>query len=248
VQGEFALETPEAANPVAGPASAAPADAVPPLRLEGIVKRWPGAPAPVLDNVALRVEPGTVVEISGRNGAGKTTLLRIAASLILPDAGTVRIGDLDPERDRTEYQRRIGFVAAGNSGLFARLKVEHHLSYWARLALLPRARRDEAIAATIEAFQLGELCGKRVDRLSMGQRQRLRLSLAFLHGPQLVMLDEPRTSLDDEAAKLLEGAVRGLTARGGAALVCAPSGESEWIRYDRRYVVADGRLEERAGR
>jgi len=245
--GESLIETVESRDERAGPVAAAPdGAAAATLRLDGVVKRWPKTPTPVLDGVTLHVEPGTAVEISGRNGAGKTTLLRIAGSLIVPDAGTVRIGSLDPERDRTEYQRRIGFVSAGNSGLFARLTVEHHLAYWARLALLPRTTRDDAIAAAIEQFELGELCGKRVDRLSMGQRQRLRLSLAFLHRPQVVLLDEPRTSLDDEAAALLAGAVERLTDRRGAAVVCAPSGEREWTQYDHRYVVVDGRLEQEA--
>jgi ABC-2 type transport system ATP-binding protein len=239
------IETTNSPDAREAPATASSAGE-PLLRMDGIEKRWPKMAAPVLNGVRLHVEPGTTVAIGGRNGAGKTTLLRIAASLILPDAGAVRVASLDPERDRTEYQRRIGFVAAGNSGLFARLKVEHHLAYWARLALLPRSDRQSAIEKTIEQFELRELCGKRVDRLSMGQRQRLRVSLAFLHRPPLVLLDEPRTSLDEEAAALLAGAVQQLTSDGGAAVVCSPSGESNWLRYDHRYVVADGRLEPEA--
>jgi ABC-2 type transport system ATP-binding protein len=237
------IETPNSTE-AQGEASTVGDVRAPLLRMEGIVKHWPKAAAPVLDGVALDVEPGTAVAISGRNGAGKTTLLRIAASLIVPDAGSVRVCDLDPERDRTDYQRSIGFVSAGNSGLYARLTVEHHLAYWSRLALMPRSSRDDAVAATIDRFELRELCGQRVDRLSMGQRQRLRVSLAFLHRPPLVLLDEPRTSLDEEAAALLAGAVRDVTARGGAAVVCSPSGEPDWLHFDRRYVVAGGRLQE----
>ena len=237
------IETGNSAKQRPAPRTAAADSGSPLLRMEGIVKRWPKMAAPVLEGVDLDVEAGTAVAVSGRNGAGKTTLLRIAASLIVPDAGTVRVASLDPERDRTEYQRRIGFVAAGNSGLYARLKVEHHLAYWSRLALLPRATRQAAIDATIEEFELRELCGQRVDRLSMGQRQRLRVSLAFLHRPELVLLDEPRTSLDEEAAELLRAAIARVTGRGGAAVVCSPSGEPDWLDFDRRYVVVDGRLD-----
>jgi ABC-2 type transport system ATP-binding protein len=210
------------------------------LDLEEIVKRWQGMPAALLDGVSVCLSPGETVAITGRNGAGKTTLLRIAAGLIVADSGTVRVQGLDPERSRTECQRRLGFLAAGNSGLFARLKVEQHLDYWARLALLPALRRRQAIAATLVRFSLAELCGRRVDRLSMGQRQRLRIALAFLHEPDLVLLDEPRTSLDDEGAELLRHAIRDLTARGGAALLCVPSGEDAGVDLDRVLVVRDG--------
>src|SRR3954470_16140815 len=94
------------------------------LELRGIVKRWPGTPAPVLDAVDLAVAPGEVVAVTGRNGAGKTTLLRIAAGLLLPDAGTVRVDGMDPELERAACQARIGYLSAGNSGLYGRLRVE----------------------------------------------------------------------------------------------------------------------------
>src|SRR4051812_22672889 len=189
------------------------------LELSGIVKRWPGAATPVLDDVDVIVRSGEVVGVTGRNGAGKTTLLRVAAGLLLPDEGTVRVDGMDPERERDACQERIGYLSAGNSGLYGRLRVEQHLEFWARLALIPRSRRRTAIAEVRETFALDELCGKRVDRLSMGQRQRVRIALAFLHRPDLLLLDEPRTSLDAEGARLVAAALQSVVARGGAALV-----------------------------
>jgi ABC-2 type transport system ATP-binding protein len=213
----------------------------PVLVLEGIVKSWdPGRP--ILDGAAMTVAKGTTVLVSGRNGAGKTTLLRIAAGLITPEEGTVRLGGLDPERDRDEFHKRLGFLSAGNTGLYARLTMEHHLEFWARLALLPRNRRATAIERVLDAFELREFVGRRVDRLSMGQRQRLRLALAFLHDPELVLLDEPTTSLDQEGVTLLAGALAELTARDGAAIVCAPSGEDLHLTFDYEYTVGEGRL------
>src|SRR3954469_446999 len=220
-----------------------PAAESPVLDMSGIVKSWPSQPTPVLDGVSLRLEPSTAVAISGRNGAGKTTLLRIAAGMIGAESGSVSVCGLDVTRDRTEFQRRIGFLAAGNSGLYARLKVEHHLDLWSRIALMPRRERRPAVAHAIETFVLEPLLGRRVDRLSMGQRQRLRLALAFVHSPSLVMLDEPATSLDEEGIELLERALSGLKARGGAALVCLPSGWEQALSIDRALVLSDGRLE-----
>jgi ABC-2 type transport system ATP-binding protein len=224
---------------------AAGSSALPALELTGIVKSWnPDAP-PVLPGVDLAVEAGTAVSISGPNGAGKTTLLRVAAGLIAPDGGAVRLAGLDPERQRTDFQRRIGFLAAGNTGLYARLKAEHHLDLWARLALLPNRERRAAIDRALAQFELQPLCGRRVDRLSMGQRQRLRLALAFLHDPSVVLLDEPATSLDEGGIGLLQAALDEVRARGGGAVVCLPSGWDQVVSLDRALVLDGGRLEDR---
>jgi ABC-2 type transport system ATP-binding protein len=215
----------------------------PALAVSGVHKRWEPGVAPVLAGVDLELEPGVAVAVAGANGAGKTTLLRIVAGLLAPDAGRVRVCGLGLDEDREGYQHALGFLPAGNSGLYGRLKAEHHLELWTRLALMPRGLRRSAIASTVEAFGLAPLCGRRVDRLSMGQRQRLRLALAFVHEPRLVLLDEPGTSLDDEGAAVLDGALSDLKARGGSALVCLPTGWAHPLPVDRRYLLAGGRLE-----
>jgi ABC-type multidrug transport system ATPase subunit len=216
----------------------------PVLSLRGIVKSWPSQDMPVLDAVDLALAPASTAAISGRNGAGKTTLLRIAAGLIGAEHGSVHVEGLEPIRDRTEYQRRIGFLAAGNSGLYARLKVEHHLDLWSRLALMPRRARRDAVEEALDLFALAPLCGRRVDRLSMGQRQRLRLALAFVHSPSVALLDEPATSLDEEGIALLQRALDSLKSRGGAALVCLPSGWEQILSIDRALVLSHGKLDE----
>jgi ABC-2 type transport system ATP-binding protein len=235
---ETAMGTPSARADAGDPPGATPV-----LLVEGVVKSWSSQPTPVLDGVDLTLEPSTTAAISGRNGAGKTTLLRVAAGLIAPESGSVHVRGLHVRRDRTEFQRQIGFLAAGNSGLYARLKVEQHLELWSRLALMPRRERRPAMAQAIETFGLEPLCGRRVDRLSMGQRQRLRLALAFVHGPSLVLLDEPATSLDEEGIAVLQAALDELKGRGGAALVCMPSGWSQLLAIDTSYVLNAGRLE-----
>jgi ABC-2 type transport system ATP-binding protein len=234
---EAAVEVPD------GHAQAAFGAGPPPLELRSIVKSWPSQPDPVLASVDLTLAAGTSASIAGRNGAGKTTMLRIAAGLIMPEEGSVAVHGIDPERRRTDFQRLIGFASAGNTGLYARLKVEHHLDLWTKLALMPRGERCDAIDAALEAFELHPLCGRRVDRLSMGQRQRLRLALAFVHRPGVVLLDEPATSLDGEGIALLQRALDDLKARGGAALLCVPSGWDAMLSIDRPFELTGGRLE-----
>jgi ABC-2 type transport system ATP-binding protein len=214
----------------------------PPLVLQGIVKRWPGVPV-VLDGIDLTLERGAAVAIVGSNGAGKTTLLRIAAGLIAPERGAVRVEGLDPERDRAGFQGRAGLLSAGNTGLYARLSPAMHLELWARLALLPRPQRQDAIARARDDFALDPIWDRRVDRLSMGQRQRVRLARAFLHSPAVVLLDEPATSLDDDGTAMLGAAVEALKARGGAALACVPSHWELLPRFESALVLSGGALE-----
>ena len=211
--------------------------------IRGLVKRWPRQPEPVLDGIDLVIERSGVVAVHGRNGAGKTTLLRVIAGILAPDEGTVTVSGLTAS-DRRTFQARIGYVAAGNGALYARLTVDHHLEFCTRLALLPRERWPAATEAARRAFALDELRGRRVDRLSTGQRQRLRLALGFLHEPEIVLLDEPDSSLDEDALGLLADALEALRRRGGAAIVCSPSGFGDRLRVDRSLTVMDGRLVE----
>lgn len=215
----------------------------PAFRMRGVTKRWRGATAPVLDAVDLTLRPGETLGVQGRNGAGKTTLLRLAAGILRPDAGSIELSGIDPEQRRRSYQSGIGMVSAGNGALYARLTVEDHLALWGRLAMLSRASRKAASASVLRDFELDELTGRRVDRLSTGQRQRLRLALGFMHSPTLALLDEPEASLDAEARELLRAAVRGLTSAGSCVVVCSPAG-GESIPLDRTLVVGQGRLEE----
>ena len=187
-------------------------------------KTWAAGP-PILDAVDLDLYPGQIAALVGDNGIGKTTLLRILAGIISPDRGSVTIDGLDVRRDRGGYHRKVGFLAAGSAGLYARYSVRRHLDYWACLAFVPRRARRAMVASALERFDLGAIADQRADRLSMGQRQRLRLAMVFLHEPRLVLLDEPRNSLDPSGLEVLSDALAELRRRRGAGIWCAPTAE-----------------------
>jgi ABC-2 type transport system ATP-binding protein len=216
--------------------------ATPVLELERLHHRWKGGKPPVLVDVSLTLHAGEVTWIGGRNGVGKTTLLRLAAGILLPQRGSVRMGELTPSSRGGRYQRRIGFLSAGDRGLHARMQVRQQLDYWARLAYVPRRRRAGLIASSLGRFGLEELAEQRVDRMSMGQRQRIRLAMAFLHEPRVLLLDEPRNSLDDDGYRLLAEQIEWATARGAAVLWCSPRGEDRVLACDTAYTLEDGRL------
>jgi ABC-2 type transport system ATP-binding protein len=211
--------------------------------MEGIYHRWKGPKPPVLDEVSLTLGAGEVTWIGGRNGAGKTTLLRLAAGILLPQRGSVRIDGLSSEGRGNRYQRQIGFLSAGDRSLQARMRVTQQLDYWARLAYVPREQRRERVDVSLERFGLVEFADRRVDRMSMGQRQRIRLAMAFLHEPKVILLDEPRNSLDDEGYELLNVQTRAAVERGATMLWCSPRGEDRVIECDASYSLSEGHLE-----
>jgi ABC-type multidrug transport system ATPase subunit len=213
-----------------------------PLRLRGVSKRWRSAAAPVLDDLDLELMPESCTWVGGRNGAGKTTMLRVAAGLIEPDSGRVEVWGETARAAGARYRRAVSFLPAGDRGLYARLTVRAQLRFWARISMIEPARFQRSLTAAVEAFALEELIERRVDRMSMGQRQRLRLAMAFLADPDVVLLDEPLTSLDGEGGELLARAIAALLARGGAVLWCSPEPEVEYVRFDRSLRLRDGVL------
>ncbi|HET6448463.1 MAG TPA: ABC transporter ATP-binding protein [Conexibacter sp.] len=224
------------------PPIAPAAEPWPALELHDVVKCWPRAQEPVLTGVELELEAGEVAWIAGANGVGKTTLLRIVAGLLTPDHGTVHVHGIAPDGDRVGYRRTIGLVSAGDRGLHARLTVRQDLRFWADLALLGRAQARAAVERTLAAFALGELADCRVDRLSMGQRQRVRIAMAFMHEPRLLLLDEPTTSLDQDGRARVRAAVAERIAGGCAVLWCSPTGDRPELAPDAAYVLQAGRL------
>lgn len=157
------------------------------------------------------------------------------------DAGQLRIGGLAP-RDGLAYRRQIGLASAGNTGLYSRLTVSEHLGFAARLNLIARRARDERIGRVTEDFGLADMLHAPAHRMSMGQRQRLRLSLAFLHQPLVVLLDEPAVSLDDQGRDQLFRSIRSHRDSGRSVLYCAPTGDPGPPDPDLRLRLADGRL------
>ena len=226
----------------AGPAAPPASDAL--VSFDGVWRYWGRGKSSwaVLRGIDLQVAQGTAICVGGDNGAGKTTLLRIATAILAPSTGSVTIDGISSEGNWREYHRRIGFLSAGDRGLYARFSVRGHLDFCARLALVPRARRKQMVEQALVDFGLSDLSGRRADRLSQGQRQRLRLALTFVHQPKVLLLDEPRNSLDESGLAMLVSAVGDVLARRGAVVWCSPAGERQPIEFDRAFLIEDGTL------
>jgi ABC-type multidrug transport system ATPase subunit len=146
----------------------------------------------VLRGVDLDLEQGGFLVVTGPNGSGKTTLLRVCAGLALPSGGTLEVA-LD--------RARIGYLAH-EPLLYRDLTALENLDLYGRLYRVPERR--ERIGMLLERFGLWEARSERLGAYSRGMAQRLALCRAFLHDPDLLVLDEPFTALDDEGAALLD--------------------------------------------
>ncbi|GAA1056633.1 multidrug ABC transporter ATP-binding protein [Agromyces luteolus] len=169
-------------------------------------------------NATFTVEPGHVAGLIGPNGAGKTTLLLMLASLLRPDAGTIRVAGFDPVTDPAEVRARMGWMP-DLLGSWASLTVREALVTSARLygrsTDAARARADDLIGLV----DLDELADRPTRVLSRGQKQRLSLARALVHDPEVLLLDEPASGLDPVARAGLRALVRRLASEGRTVLV-----------------------------
>jgi ABC-2 type transport system ATP-binding protein len=162
----------------------------------------------VLDGVSFTVAPGSMFGFCGSNGAGKTTAMRIAMGLLRADAGEVRWRDRPLDQDA---RRRIGYMPE-ERGLYPKMKVGEQVAYFARLHGLDAAAARRASEEWTERLGLAARRGDAVEKLSLGNQQRVQLAAALVSRPEVLILDEPFSGLDpigvDSLAEALLGQVR----------------------------------------
>jgi heme ABC exporter ATP-binding subunit CcmA len=182
------------------------------LAVENVWKFYGDYPA--LRDISLSVSAGQCVALLGRNGAGKTTLLRILAGLSRATKGRVLVGGADA-LDRAT-RARFGILGHG-IGIYDELSAFENLTLFARLYSLPEPARSAE--TWLERTGLERVRDGLVREFSRGMRQRLAVARAFLHSPELLLLDEPFTALDDRAIALLQSLLREALARGATVLM-----------------------------
>lgn len=184
---------------------------IPMIEVKSLVKSFGSKYA--LRGVSLRVMPGESLVIFGPNGAGKTTLVRILSSLSRPSGGTVRIGGLDLLKHADGIRRYLGVVSHAPL-LYDSLTAEENLRFFAGLYGMDRP--DERIKAMLQRVGLYPRRGDLVRTFSRGMVQRMAIARALLHDPEVLLLDEPDTGLDPQAAEMLHGLLAELSRRPGA--------------------------------
>ena len=183
----------------------------------------------VLDGIDLNVRRGEAVALLGANGAGKTTLLRVAATLVRPTRGAIRVAGVDCAREPEAARRQLGFLGHG-SWLYEDLTALENLRFWATLGgVIDDA---SALRAALAAVELDRWADERVRSFSAGMKRRLSIARLLIAQPKVLLLDEPFTGLDQRGAKWLEEHLQGFKSAGGALLMSTHS-------FGRGFGVAD---------
>ena len=155
----------------------------------GLTKRYGTVTA--VDGLDLEVRKGEIYAFLGRNGAGKTTTIRMILGLIRPLAGEVRVFGQPVRSNRPEWLRRVGSLVE-TATAYPNLTVRENLDLHRRLT----GASQQAVPDVIERLGLGPAADRRAGHLSLGNKQRLALARALVHGPELLVLDEPANALD----------------------------------------------------
>ncbi len=191
-----------------------------------------------VDGIDFDVAPGESFGFLGPNGAGKTSTMRMIGCVSPITSGTMRIFDLDPERDGPAIRARMGVVPQADQ-LDSELTVVENLVIYGRYFDIPRAECRRRAAELLEFVQLTERADERVDPLSGGMKRRLTIARSLMSEPDLLLLDEPTTGLDPQARHILWDRLYRLKQR-GVTLVLTTHYMDEAEQLCDRLVVMDG--------
>jgi ABC-2 type transport system ATP-binding protein len=181
------------------------------IHVENLQKSYTGSRA--LDGLNLDVRAGELFGLVGPNGAGKTTLMKILSTLLKPDGGRATVDGVDVQKQKRSIKSIVGYMP-DSPGIYQEMRVREYLDFFADAFRLKGNRRGEAVEQGLIRAGLVQRSEAFVEELSLGMRQRLLLAKTLLHGPKLLLLDEPATGLDPIARIQLREQLRQLQAEG----------------------------------
>lgn len=205
------------------------------LALEGVSKSFRDIQA--VCGLSVEVPGGCIYGFLGPNGAGKTTTLRMILDIIRPDSGTIQVLGARPACDSKD---RIGYLPE-ERGLYPKMRVQDVLVYLARLKGLDKAAAGAAVARWLGALDLGGWADRRVNDLSRGMQQRLQFAAAVVHGPDLLILDEPFAGLDPVNVELIKDHIVSLRDGGTTVVLCTHMMEQAESVCDNILLIHKGR-------
>ena len=185
------------------------------LEANHLVKRFFGVAA--VDEVTFVVRPGEIVGYLGPNGSGKTMTARMLTGLLTPTSGIVSFNGRDIAADMVGYHRRLGYVPE-EPHLYPFLSGREYLQLIGRLRELPATLVEKKIDAFLELFGIRDAAEQSISAYSKGMKQKVLISAALLHDPDVLIFDEPESGLDVTAVLVLRNLIRMLAERGKAIL------------------------------
>ena len=209
------------------------------IELERLTKLYGSFRA--VDAISLTVPKGTLSGFLGPNGAGKTTTLRMIAGILRPTSGTVRIGGHDIGSNPIAAKSRLGFIP-DRPFVYDKLTGSEFLRFVAGLYGQDGQVIERRIDELLEIFELSSWKNELVESYSHGMRQKLIISSALIHRPELIVVDEPMVGLDPRGARLLKDLFKEFTGRGGTILMSTHTLEIAEAMCDRIAIIQGGKI------
>ena len=209
------------------------------LNIEHLTKTYEEKKA--VDDLNLHIRPGEIYGFIGHNGAGKTTTLKSVAGILQFDAGEIYIGGDSVREKPLECKRKIAYIP-DNPDLYEYMTGIKYLNFIADIFGVDAALRRERIRRYADAFELTGDLAQPIAAYSHGMKQKLVIIAAWLHEPQLILMDEPFVGLDPKAAHLLKGMMREICDRGGAIFFSTHVLEVAEKLCDKVAIIKGGKL------
>jgi ABC-2 type transport system ATP-binding protein len=209
------------------------------IRLTNLTKRYGSFTA--VDGINLDVPAGELFGFLGPNGAGKTTTLRMIAGILKPTGGTIEIGGIDLESRPREAKMRMGFIP-DRPYVYDKLTGAEFLRFVAALYGQDGPVIERRIDELLGLFDLAPWKDELTESYSHGMRQKLIISSALLHRPEVIVVDEPMVGLDPKSARLLKDLFREFVDRGGTVLMSTHTLEVAESMCDRIGIIQGGRI------
>ncbi|MEE8521018.1 MAG: ABC transporter ATP-binding protein [Gemmatimonadota bacterium] len=192
-----------------------------------------------LRGIDLEVSRGSLFGLLGPNGAGKTTALRIIAGILQPTAGRVIVAGHDVQRDPERAKSKLGFIP-DRPFVYDKLTGQEFLKFVAGLWGQDGAEVDRRIDELLNLWELTDWRDELLETYSHGMRQKIIISSALIHKPDVIIVDEPMVGLDPKAARILKDLFRGFVKRGGTILMSTHTLEVAEVLCDSIAIIQNG--------
>lgn len=189
--------------------------------------------------INLSIEKGASVGFIGPNGAGKSTTIKMLTGILKPTSGSVIVNGLSPTRQRKEYVKQIGVVFGNRSQLWWDLPVRDSFELFKEIYKIPTRVYKENLQLFSDILDISTIEHKPVRQMSLGQRMRCEIAVAFLHNPQIVFLDEPTIGLDIVAREKIRNFISYLNKEKGVTLLVTSHDMADIVNVCKDLIVID---------
>ena len=209
------------------------------IRMEGVTKRYGKFTA--VHPLNLNVRRGELFGFLGPNGAGKTTTIRMLAGVLRPTEGRVLISGHDVAREPLQAKQHLGYIPDRPS-VYDKLTGSEFLRFVSGLWGREGPEAEKRANDLLELFEIAAWKNTLVESYSHGMRQKLLISSALVHGPDLIVVDEPMVGLDPKAARLIKELLKNFAAQGGTVFLSTHTLEVAEVLCDRIAILHEGRI------